>query len=252
MSKPSKHLDHLLVDWPFSTGQVLVRRTTGADGRDILQMRVDLGVLQMETSGRPDGTRFEDCETYFDYLQDVAKQEGDGFRLDEQQCNEIDREFYQFYHRRICWLSLRAYAEAAADADHTLALMKFSTNHAPEPEWALLHEQYRPFVMFHRIQAVALQQLEESEADGALKTIDEGLEALADVFEQHDASEHYSEDAFVIKLREMRESIVERYEMEPSLADQLAEAIAAEQYELAAELRDRLSNTDEGFGSGPA
>ena len=242
MSKRSQHLDQLLSDWPFSTGQILVRQIQGGDGRELLQMRVDMGIIQMEISGRPDGETFDGSDTYYDYLASLSFAEGEKFQLDEDRCVEIDREFYQFYHRRICWLTLKRYTEAAKDALHTLALMDFSSAYAPDAEWALLHEQYRPFVMFHKIQALALIQLEESDPEGAIQIIDQGLKDLAEVFEKHDAAEHFDEDAFVSKLREMRESIKEHYELGPTLTEQLADAIAAEQYELAAELRDRIDH----------
>jgi len=235
-----QHIDHLLGDWPFSTGQILVRQIQGADGRELLQMRVDMGIIQMEISGRPDGVNFEGSVTFYDHLASLSFSEGESFQLDEQRCIEIDREFYQFYHRRICWLTLKRYPEAAKDAQHTLSLMDFSSAYAPDPEWTLLHEQYRPFVMFHKIQALALIQLEETDPEGAIEVIDQGLKDLAEVFEKHDAAEHYDEDAFVIKLREMRDSVKEHYELGPTLTEQLAEAIAAEQYEIAAGLRDQI------------
>ena len=242
MSSSPHHLDHLLSNWPFTMGQVLVRQTQGADGREVLQVRVDLGILQLETTGRPDGVQPEGFDTYYDYLISLAFEEGDNFQLDEARCNEVDREFYQYYHRRICWLTLKRYNEAAQDAQHTLKLMDFSSAYAPDPDWALLHEQYRPFVMFHRIQALALIELERTDPEAGVEVIDKGLAELAEVFEKHDATEHFEEDVFVVKLREMRDSIVEHYEVGPSLAEQLAEAIAAEQYELAAELRDRIDH----------
>ncbi len=237
-----QHIDDLLNDWPFSTGQILVRQIQGADGRDLLQMRVDMGIIQMEVSGRPDGATFDGSATYYDFLAALSFAEGEKFELDEDRCIEIDREFYQFYHRRICWLTLKRYEEAAKDAQHTLSLMDFSSAYAPDDEWAMLHEQYRPFVLFHKIQALALIQLEESDPEAAINLIDQGLKDMEAVFEKHDAAEHFEEDAFVIKLREMRESVKEHYELGPTLTEQLAEAIAAEQYELAAELRDRIDH----------
>ena len=240
MSKRPQHLDHLLTNWAFAPGQVLVRQIQGEDGRDLLQMRIDMGILQMETRGRPDGVLPEGFDTYYDYLVSLAFQEGESFQLDEARCTQIDREFYQYYHRRISWLTLKKYSEAIKDAQHTLLLMDFSTSYAPDPEWAGLHEQYRPFVMFHKIQASALLCLEGNDPQSATEAIDDGLQSLAEVFEKHDVMQHFDEDGFVVKLREMRESIIEHYELGPSLSEQLAEAIAAEQYELAAELRDRM------------
>jgi len=244
MSEGFPQLDPILVEWNYSPGQILVRQVQGADGREVLQMRVDLGILQLECTGRPDGVRPEGFETYYDYFSSLALEEGRSYRLDESGCHEVDREFYQFYHRRICWLHLKRYSEVVKDAKHTLALMDFSTAHSPDSEWSLLHEQYRPFVMFHLIQANSLIALADSNPAQAIASIDRGLEDLAKVFAKHDASEHFEQDAFVNKLREMRSSITEHHELGPTLAEQLAEAVAAENYELAAKLRDRKDRRD--------
>jgi UvrB/uvrC motif len=240
------NLDALLHDWPFESGRPVVRRVAGEDGRDVLQMRVDMGVLQLETSGRPDGEKPHGLTTYYDYLVSAAFQEGTDFALSEERQLEVDREFYQFYHRRICWLTLNEYERAAADAEHSLRLMDFSSANAADREWALMHEQYRPFVMFHQVQAMALTMLQADDPQGAVERIDKGLESLAGLFAQHGAEEHFDEDVFVVKLREMQTSIKSHFHLGPSLAEQLAEAVAAEQYELAAKLRDRLARRSDG------
>ena len=59
--------------------------------------------------------------------------------------------------------------------------------------------------------------------------------------ESQDEDEVWDEDELVEKLQEMREALVQHYELGPSLTEQLALAIANEQYELAAELRDRIA-----------
>ena len=51
----SLDLNTILKDWPHESGSIKVRKITGFDGCEKLQLRVDLGVLQMEMSGRPDG-----------------------------------------------------------------------------------------------------------------------------------------------------------------------------------------------------
>ncbi len=235
------NIDRVLREWAFSPGRPLVRRVVGSDGRDLVQMRVDMGLLQLEATGRPDGERPEGFITYYDYLVSAAFQEGEQFALSDERRLEIDREFYQFYHRRICWLSLQEYARAAADAEHTLRLMDFSSANATNREWAVMHEQYRPFVMFHHSQATALVHIGANNPAAAVETLDKGLEAMAALFAQHGAQEQFDDDLFVGKLREMQESIKTHFNLGPSLAEQLAEAVAAEQYELAAQLRDQLA-----------
>jgi hypothetical protein len=248
MPEPPSHLDidHLLRTWAFEPGRPVVRRVAAADGRDVLQMRVDMGVLQLETTGRPDGEKPHGFATIYDYLVSAAFEEGPDFDLNEARRVEIDREFLQFYHRRICWLALQEYGHAAADAEHTLRLMDFTSANSSDRQWAVMHEQYRPFVMFHHVQSRALAHLQASQPADAVATISRGLDDMAKLFAQHNAEEHFDEDLFVVKLREMQESIKTQFSLGPSLAEQLAEAIAAEQYELAAKLRDKLARRGEG------
>ena len=52
----SKDLGPILGDWPHEPGQITVRKIRGTDGRVKIQLRVDLGLLQMEADGRPDGS----------------------------------------------------------------------------------------------------------------------------------------------------------------------------------------------------
>ncbi|WP_428305203.1 UvrB/UvrC motif-containing protein [Lacipirellula sp.] len=240
-SSRSNNIDRLLRDWAFEPGRPVVRRVVGEDGRELLQMRVDMGLLQLETTARPDGATPEGFPTYYDYLVSAAFQEGTEFALNAERQQEIDREFVQFYHRRICWLSLNEYERAAEDADHSLKLMDFSTANSEDRDWAMLHEQYRPFVLFHKVQATALTKLQDDEPEAAVEVIGAGLQSLAAIFARHGAEEHYEEDLFVVKLREMQESIKSQFHLGPTLAEQLADAIATEQYELAAKLRDRLA-----------
>jgi hypothetical protein len=234
-------IDRILQQWPFEPGEISARLVKAADGREVLQMRVEMGVLQLETSGRPDGQKPGGAETYFALLQQTAEESGDEpFILDADQCGEADREFMQFYHRRVCWLALREFRRAATDADHTLTFMDFVRDHSPGEEWTLSHEQYRPFVLFHRTQAATLARLEEEGAEAAMREITAGLEQFRDLFVQYDAEDQFDEDDLVCRLQELRDTLKEQYEVQPSLREQLEAAVAAEQYELAAKLRDEM------------
>jgi hypothetical protein len=236
----NQSIDRILSDWRFDPREVKVRIVRGEDGRDVVQMRVDMGLLQMEATGRPDGSRPNGYETYFDYLVSRTLRDDDR-ELNEEQCLEVDREFVQFYHRRVCWLTLRQFARAVADADHTLALMDFCLEHSPDEEWTMTHEQYRPFVLFHRIQAAALEQLEQHAAEAAVRTLNDGLEQLRELFIEHDAEELFDDNELVERLVELRESLRDQYRVGRTLEEQLQEAVAREQYELAAKIRDEMA-----------
>lgn len=62
-----------LRDWPPEPGQIQVRRILGIDLKEKIQLRVDLGVLQMETAGRPDGERPHGCECLLAYYSGLAE-----------------------------------------------------------------------------------------------------------------------------------------------------------------------------------
>jgi UvrB/uvrC motif len=240
-----RHLDDLLADWPHdaTSSTPNVRMVTGKDGRDLLQMRVDMGILQLETTGRPDGEQFEGFESVLEYLRNEQLQDTDRI-LTEEECNEVDREFMQFYHRRMCWLRLQFYHRAVMDADHTLQLMDLSDRMSPDEEWSGTHEQYRPFVLFHRTQAAALGALEDNSAEEAVQEINIGLETIRQFFVKYEAEEHFDTDELVVRLVELRESLRSEYAVGRTLKEQLAEAVALEQYELAAKIRDELSRRD--------
>jgi hypothetical protein len=236
----SQDIDGALQGWEFKPGVVQARLVQAAGGRQVIQMRVDLGILQIETADRPDGTRPHGFATYFDYLQHQAEVAGrEPFILTDEQSQEAEREFVQFYHRRLCWLALHQFARAVADADHTLAFMDFARDHSPGEEFTQAHEQYRGFVIFQRTQAVAMA-LEKDSPEGAVDGVRAGLEQLREFFAVHGLEDQFEENGMVQQLRKMEQSLRHTHNIEATLREQLERAIANEQYEIAARIRDAL------------
>ena len=239
----SQDIDAALHGWDCKPGIVQTRMVQTREGRQVIQMRVDLGILQMETVGRPDGTRPHGCTTYFDYLRQqaqIADRAGQPFLLSEEQCEEADREFLQYYQRRICWLAQGNFPQAIADADHTLAFMDFIKEHAPNQEYAQAHERYRGFVLFHRTKASVALAVEQGDPERAIDTLHAGLEQLRLFFAAFDAEEQMEEDPMVQQLKKLDRSLRQQHNIAATLQEQLAEAVANEQYETAALLRDKL------------
>lgn len=236
-------IDATLQGWEYKPGVVQARLVQAGDGRQVIQMRIDLGVLQIETTGRPDGTRPHGLPTYYAYLQQqarVAERAGQAFVLGEEQCQEADREFVQFYHRRICWLALRNYTRAVADAEHTLAFMDFVRDHSPDDEFTQAHEQYRGFVLFQRTQAAAALAVEKDDPEAAIDEIASGLEKIQAFFASYGLGEEMEENGMVQQLRKMDQSLRQLHGIDSTLREQLAQAVANEEYENAARLRDAL------------
>ncbi len=72
-------LSALLDAWPFEPGKLNVRLISGKDATEKLQIRLDLGVLQMNLDGRPDGLKpagYSSVLEYFEALRDSITQGG--------------------------------------------------------------------------------------------------------------------------------------------------------------------------------
>jgi UvrB/uvrC motif len=236
-------IDAALQGWDYKPGVVQARLVQAGNARQVIQLRVDLGLLQLETNGRPDGTRPHGCDSYFAYLvrqANLAERAGQPFVLSEEQCQEADREFVQYYHRRLCWLALRNYGQAAADADHTLVFMDFVRDHSPGEEFTQAHEQYRGFVLFQRTQAQAALAVEKGQAEAAIDEILAGLEKMRAFFAAYELEEQFDDNGMVQQLRKMEESLRQTHGIEATLREQLRQAVANEEYETAAKIRDAL------------
>ncbi len=233
----SQDIDAVLSAWPRKSDEVQTRLIAAEDGREVIQIRIDLGLLQLEVSDRPDGERPHGFPTYFAYLQSLAERRNKPLVLNEQQCAEADREFVQYYHRRVGWLSLRRFDSAVADADYTLAFMDFVRDHSPAEEYTRAHEQYRGFVLFHRTQAAAAAVIEREQPEEAIDEIRAGLNRLRRL---HADAGDETENEMIQTLERMEQSLREMHGIDATLREQLERAIAAEEYEAAARLRDAL------------
>src|SRR5262249_6520002 len=98
----SLDLNTILKDWSHENRAIKVRKILGLDGRRKLQLRIDLGGLQMELTGRPDGTRPHNCESLLTYHQLKAARAAaaqETYQLTAEQCAELQQEGIQYYHR---------------------------------------------------------------------------------------------------------------------------------------------------------
>ena len=79
----------LLVGWDYVPGQLRVREIGGEEDQRKIQIRTDLGLMQLEWSGRPDGSRPHDAVSLMDfYIERLyqAKAQGEDFSLPRPDC----------------------------------------------------------------------------------------------------------------------------------------------------------------------
>lgn len=247
-----RDMDDALSGWPYEPepGAIIAREVRARDGRTVVQVRVELGVLQMEVGGRPDGARPHGFATYLDYLRYRAagraedpKGKAPSLVMSRDQCAAADREFDQFAHRSKAWLALQRYDRALLDADHTLALMDFVGRHGIDGPYIDSHERLRGVALFQRTRAAAALALERRRPDEAVDVVCDGVERIAGHLRQW-SREHDERDvpdaSLIEQLHILENEVRKNFGVEKTLREQLDEAVADEDYERAALLRDRL------------
>lgn len=240
-----KDIQPLLDGWPYDPGKLCVRKIKGVDGREKIQLRIEMGILQMEISGRPDGQRPHGYESLLAYYQAQAAdktRKKEPFSVDVETCMMLQLEALQYYHRRISFLELEDYERAKRDAERNLDLFDFVKEYAADDEDKIAFEQNRPFVIGHRVRASALLKLETDDYDGALQDIEEGIEEIQALYTEFDRPDLTEDSEEVEFLKEWADEIRQDRprSLKQDLSDQLKEAVAIEDFEKAAEIRDRI------------
>lgn len=241
----SKDITAVLDGWDYEPDGLKVRIVAGDSGREKLQIRVDLGLMQLELAGRPDGTRPEGHESLLDALEAKLSQAvatGENFGLDSKCCQELMREGHQYYHRYLAFFHLQRYDLVARDTARNLRLFAFVVKHATRQRDKVQFDQYRPYVAMMWSRALGHQALALNDHAAALAAIDEGVEAIRAFLREYNQAESEAECMELgVLLRWRREIDAERpIGAVERLEQQLALAIDLEEYEEAARLRDQL------------
>ena len=239
----------LLNDWEYQPGQIGVRQFKGKDGIQKIQLRVDLGLLQMNAHGRPDGKTPYSYESLLEYFEArLAKHrkahDGDdaSFTLRTEDCSRLQQEAIQYHHRYICLFQLQDYAGVVRDTKRNLKAFDLVENYAATEELAWSLQQFRPQVLMMLARArgsMALDSADYSEAIAAVKT---GLEQLREFFQKHGRLEMVEQSSEIQSLEVWLKELQAKRPLtrREKLEFDLTEAIRREDYEKAAKVRDTL------------
>ncbi len=255
ISRMDNDISRLLDDWEYQPGQVVVRKFTGKDGQEKLQLRVDLGLLQMNVEGRPDGARPFGHESLFDYYQGrllhyITEHGGsdEGFKLSGDDCAKLQIEALQFHHRYICLLQLEDYPLVVRDTERNLAVFDFVAKYAESEEVAWALKQFEPQLLMILVRARASEALDRLDYTLAIELVEDGLERIRRFYQEsprpeavEQSGEIQSLETWMQEIREQR-PLSRRERLERALQD----AVKREDYEAAAQVRDQLKSLQPG------
>lgn len=243
-------LDELLGDWNCSRDEVCARLIQGQDREVVVQLRVDLGVLQMFLDGRPDGLRYRGLPTAYDHFRHESQVGG---APTEEDWQELHRELQQYNYRRLALSSLaeealrekdferaRSYLNRALrDIERCLAIL--GTIEENPDQWDGPLAILVPTLVFNRARLLTRLRVAEDRYDEAIEELELGIrnleETLARVgFEQ----EQREQNPAVAYLCQMGQRLREKHGITLTLRERLDAAIEREDFETAARLRDEL------------
>src|SRR2546430_7986811 len=241
----SLDLNTILKDWPHETGTIKVRKVAGLDGKEKLQLRIDLGVLQMELTGRPDGVRPNNCESLLAYHQLKAAHtmaQGNTYELNSEQVSELQQEGIRYYHRYLSLFQINDFAGVVRDTQRNLDLFTFVTEHTDRDELSWTLQQFRPYVLMMNTRAKASILLGQGKFAEAVAEIERGRDAIGDFFQDSNFPELVSKSSEIAFLNEWLEEVKAKRPLSKLeiMQREMETAITKELYERAAELRDAI------------
>lgn len=260
-------LSQLLHDWPHEPGKLNVRIIEGDDGVPRLQVRLDLGLLQMELFGRPDGRRPHGYDSLLEFLEHQIDEDLDDQHRDAEfsdtettagtpesepdealtpptiaaaDCRALREESAQYYHRYVALFVLDDFEGVVRDTTRSLRVLDLCAAYAEEESDQVELEPLRAYLIMLRARALASIALRDDEPKAALLAIDHALEDLTNYHEAR--GEDPAESSEIEALRAMRGALVPKLPVsqKAELRARIREAIERENFELAAILRDEL------------
>ncbi len=244
----SKDLNEILEGWDYHPNEVTVRKVMGLDGKEKIQMRIPLGLFQMEMTGRPDGKKPNGFESYFDYylnkLKKYIKQYGsdEGFSIRSGVFVELSQEALQYYYRYLSLFILGDYEYVVRDTARNLKLFDFIKKYAKNELDISVLEQYRPYVIMMNSRARAYLAMKHNDYDKAEGIIEKAMVRIEQFYVEDGHPENIQSSYELNLLRQVKAEVTEKMPVNyiAKLKVKMDEAVKQENYEKAAELRDLI------------
>lgn len=244
-----KDIAPIVKGWDYESGTINVRKITGLDGSPKIQMRLDLGVLQMELDGRPDGQRPHGHESLLDFyekqLRDHHQRNGTelGFQLSSEQCEALREEAEMYYRRYLSLFVLGEFTGVVRDTGRNIRVLDICHQFGGTEQDRLILEQFRPYLVMMHTRALASVHYKAGQFPEALATVTKGLSQIREFFTRFGQEDAYAGSSEVRLLKKFAREIRRRLPVDPMqrLQRRLDRAVKDERYEDAAKLRDEIN-----------
>ena len=249
----SVDLRWLLDAWAYDADDN-VRVAHGSDGREIMQVRLPLGIEQFEMDGRPDGLRPHGHDSAFDCHLSRQSVSSQAITLSSEDCSELFAEGMLYYYRYVNLFKLKDWVRTIRDTERNLKLFDFVNHHAENQEDQHYLEQWRPYVMRMCACARAMSELESGQFDTALKIIGAASLEIQTLPENEETIYAFERERSLTALKTLARQIEKSKPVSKleQLEKKLRKAIATQEFEKAAILRDQIRASRQTASPDPA
>jgi hypothetical protein len=246
----NEDITSILRNWDYDP-ENSIRIIKAVDGRDVLQVRQPLGIEQYEMAGRPDGHRPHGVDSYLtwymDQLQKHRKESGSeqGFHLSHDDFLKLQNEGLIFYSRYFILFQMGDYERTARDTGHNLKICDLIDQYVDNAKDKKKMLQYKPYIL--RVNAIskAMISLNKQLKSAAADILKSAIELIQNMPNIETPEFQFEKLRSLLSLRATLKDILGK-ELSPveELKAKLQEAVDEEEYEIAAELRDKIINLE--------
>jgi len=243
----------ILKSWEFDPDNQM-RIIQANDGREVLQIRQPLGIEQYELDGRPDGTTYEGKECYLEALQEKlqdytdANGSDEGFQVSHEQFQLLQNEGIIYYYRYLVLFQIGDFERTARDTEHNLKICDLLDKYAENEDDKKEILQYRPYILRMFAIAKAMISLHQQLKAAAKEILESAIEEIENMPNIDTPAFQFER---IRSLKYLRSTLKQVLEQKLSPLDQLKKnldaAVEEENYELAAELRDKIRTLKKDF-----
>lgn len=236
----SKDLSAILADWEYEP-EKSIRIVTADDGREVLQVRLPLGIEQYELDGRPDGVKPFGKTTLLEEFQERIRISETPFKLSHDDFVLLSNEGILFYYRYLRLFQIGDYRRTARDTDHNMQLCDLVDQYCEDAEDKKMLLQYKPYILRMNAISKAMMFLHQHLRAAAREILESAIENIRNLPEVDMPSFQFERIRSLGYLESALKQVHEKKE-DPlaTLQEELNRAVDEENYERAAELRDRI------------
>ena len=233
---------NILNQWEFNPDNN-IRFVSVNNNREFMQIRLPLGIEQYELIGRPDGKKpfgkTTILEEYLTRLEDV-KISNKKFILSDKDFTELRDEALLFYYRYLILFQIGEYKRTIDDTDHNLKICELVDKYYSKDDKKQLL-QYRPYIIRINSISKSMIAIQDKNVEFARKHLLNGIDSI-NKFPKVDTDIYtFEKERSLQNLDEILKQLKSQYPDEKEiLEEELNRAVEAENFKLAAEIRDKI------------